>query len=71
MDSKKWASEGLAYLTMDAEVKEKFVEDKDALSILLEMPKSGDESVLYGVVTTLVNLCNAYDKQVFVLNQRR
>lgn len=62
-DVRKWAAEGLSYLTLDADVKEKLVEDKAALYALIELAKSGDQSCLYGVVTTLVNLCNAYEKQ--------
>ncbi|XP_026731290.1 protein unc-45 homolog B [Trichoplusia ni] len=62
-DVRKWAAEGLSYLTLDADVKEKLVEDKAALHALIELAKTGDQSCLYGVVTTLVNLCNAYDKQ--------
>ncbi|KAJ8954660.1 hypothetical protein NQ314_007060 [Rhamnusium bicolor] len=62
-DIGKWAAEGLSYLTLDAEVKEKLIEDKAALQALVELAKSGDQSVLFGVVTTLVNLCNAYEKQ--------
>ncbi|XP_059052848.1 protein unc-45 homolog B [Achroia grisella] len=62
-DVRKWAAEGLSYLTLDADVKEALVEDKAAIQALIELAKSGDQSCLYGVVTTLVNLCNAYDKQ--------
>lgn len=62
-DIRKWAAEGLSYLTLDAEVKEKLIEDKAALQALIELAKTGDQSVLFGVITTLVNLCNAYDKQ--------
>lgn len=62
-DLQKWSAEGLSYLTLDAEVKEKLVEDKAALQVLIDLGKSGDQSVLYGVITTLVNLCNAYEKQ--------
>ncbi|XP_015108804.1 protein unc-45 homolog B [Diachasma alloeum] len=62
-DMRKWAVEGLSYLTFDAEVKEKLVEDQQAIQAMIELAKTGDKSVLYGVVTTLVNLCNAYDKQ--------
>lgn len=62
-DMRKWAAEGLSYLTLDAEVKEKLVEDKAAITALIELAKTGDQSALYGVVTTLVNLCNAYEKQ--------
>lgn len=48
---------------MDAEVKEIVVEDKPAIKALIELAKTGDQSVLYGVITTFVNLCNAYEKQ--------
>ncbi|XP_030754839.1 protein unc-45 homolog B [Sitophilus oryzae] len=62
-DVKKWAAEGLSYLTLDAEVKEKLVSDKAALKSLVQLAQTGDQSVVYGVITTLVNLCNAYEKQ--------
>lgn len=65
-DLRKWAAEGLAYLTLDAEVKEKLVADKPALQALVELAKTEDQSVLFGVVTTLVNLCNAYEKQEII-----
>lgn len=65
-DLRKWAAEGLSYLTLDAEVKEKLIEDKPALTALIELAKTGDQSVLYGVITTLVNLCNAYEKQEII-----
>ncbi|XP_012529737.1 protein unc-45 homolog B [Monomorium pharaonis] len=65
-DMRKWAVEGLSYLTFDAEVKEKLIEDQEAVQAMIELAKTGDQSVLYGVVTTLVNLCNAYDKQEMV-----
>lgn len=65
-DIRKWAAEGLSYLTLDADVKEQLVEDKAAIQSLIELAKSGDQSSLYGVVTTLVHLCNAYEKQELV-----
>ncbi|XP_043803832.1 protein unc-45 homolog B [Apis laboriosa] len=65
-DMRKWAVEGLSYLTFDAEVKEKLIEDVEAVQAMIELAKTGDQSVVYGVVTTLVNLCNAYDKQELI-----
>ncbi|XP_046608289.1 protein unc-45 homolog B [Neodiprion virginianus] len=65
-DMRKWAVEGLSYLTFDAEVKEKLVSDKPAIKAMIELAQTGDQSVIYGVVTTLVNLCNAYDKQEII-----
>ena len=38
-DMRKWAIEGLSYLTLDAEVKEKLIEDKAALQALIEVAK--------------------------------
>ncbi|XP_053693435.1 protein unc-45 homolog B [Sabethes cyaneus] len=63
---RKFAAEGLAYLTLDADVKEKLVEDRAAIQGLIELAKTGDQSAIYGVVTTLVNLVNAYEKQEIV-----
>ncbi|XP_044739073.1 protein unc-45 homolog B [Chrysoperla carnea] len=65
-DTKRWAAEGLSYLTLDAEVKEKLIEDRPAIKALIELAKTGNQAALYGVVTTLVNLCNAYEKQEMV-----
>ncbi|XP_055540782.1 protein unc-45 homolog B [Wyeomyia smithii] len=65
-DIRKFAAEGLAYLTLDADVKEKLVEDRAAIQGLIELAKTGDQSAIYGVVTTLVNLVNAYEKQEIV-----
>jgi hypothetical protein len=38
-DMRKWAIEGLSYLTLDAEVKEKLIEDREALQSLIEVAK--------------------------------
>uniref|UniRef100_A0A1B6FDG5 Protein unc-45 homolog B n=1 Tax=Cuerna arida TaxID=1464854 RepID=A0A1B6FDG5_9HEMI len=62
-DMRRWAVEGLSYLTLDADVKEKLIEDKKAIHAMLELAKSGNQASVYPVVTTLVNLCNAYEKQ--------
>lgn len=65
-DSRRWAVEGLSYLTLDADVKEKFIQDRVALRAMIDLGKAGDQSVVFGVVTTLVNLCNAYEKKEVV-----
>ncbi|XP_015766068.1 PREDICTED: protein unc-45 homolog B-like [Acropora digitifera] len=62
MEVRKWAAEGLSFVTMDAEVKEIFLEDLEALKALLELTKAKDGSLLYGVCQTLVNLTNTFDK---------
>jgi len=38
-DMRKWAVEGLSYLTLDAEVKERLIEDHGALQALIEVAK--------------------------------
>ncbi|KAH8271223.1 hypothetical protein KR018_001620 [Drosophila ironensis] len=60
---RRFAADGLAYLTLDAECKEKLIEDKASIHALMDLARNGDQSCLYGVVTTFVNLCNAYEKQ--------
>lgn len=62
-DIKKWSAEGLAYLTLDADIKEELSEDKLAVTALVDLARNGDLSVLFGVVTTFVNLTNSYEKQ--------
>lgn len=62
-DVKRWAAEGLAFLTLDADIKETVCNDRELIDSLVQLAKSGNASVLYGVVTTFVNLTNSYDKQ--------
>ncbi|TNN50005.1 Protein unc-45 B [Liparis tanakae] len=60
---KKWAIEGLAYLTNDADVKDDFVEDEVALKAMFELAKSTDKTIIYSVACTLVNCTNCYEKK--------
>ena len=57
----KWSVEGLAFLTLDAEVKEALIASQ-AIEVLCEVPTSGEQSLLYGLSTIFVNLTNSYDK---------
>uniref|UniRef100_G1RNQ9 Unc-45 myosin chaperone A n=1 Tax=Nomascus leucogenys TaxID=61853 RepID=G1RNQ9_NOMLE len=59
--TRRWAVEGLAYLTFDADVKEEFVEDAAALKALFQLSRSEDRSVLFAVASALVNCTNSYD----------
>ncbi|KFQ57628.1 Protein unc-45 A, partial [Pelecanus crispus] len=61
--TRRWAVEGLAYLTFDADVKEEFVEDKAAMQAMFHLAKSEDRSVLYAVASPLVNCTNSYDHE--------
>ncbi|XP_037536403.1 protein unc-45 homolog B [Nematolebias whitei] len=68
IDSKtrKWAIEGLAYLTNDADVKDDFVEDELSMKAMFELAKSRDKTILYAVACTLVNCTNSYDKKEII-----
>ncbi|XP_076457084.1 protein unc-45 homolog B-like isoform X2 [Babylonia areolata] len=62
-DLGKWATEGLAYLTLDAEVKEELAADTSALKVIFDLAKNSERNMTYACVTVLVNLTNSYDKQ--------
>lgn len=64
--TRKWAIEGLAYLTNDADVKDDFVEDEPALKAMFDLAKSKDKTILYSVAATLVNCTNCYDKKEII-----
>uniref|UniRef100_A0A2K5DPH0 Protein unc-45 homolog B n=1 Tax=Aotus nancymaae TaxID=37293 RepID=A0A2K5DPH0_AOTNA len=57
----RWLLEGLAYLTLDADVKDDFVQDVPALQAMFELAETSDKTILYSVATTLVNCTNSYD----------
>ncbi|XP_055980302.1 protein unc-45 homolog A [Sorex fumeus] len=61
--TRRWAVEGLAYLTFDADVKEEFVEDTAALRALFQLSKLDERSVLFAVASALVNCTNSYDHE--------
>ncbi|KFR01261.1 Protein unc-45 B, partial [Nipponia nippon] len=64
--TRKWAVEGLAYLTFDADVKDDFVEDEPALQAMFELAKTSDKTILYSVASALVNCTNSYDTKELV-----
>lgn len=64
-DLRKWAADGLSYLTLDADVKEKLVDDEAAIKALIELTKADKaQDCAYGVVTIFVNCTNSFEKQV-------
>uniref|UniRef100_A0AAY4CWL4 Protein unc-45 homolog B n=1 Tax=Denticeps clupeoides TaxID=299321 RepID=A0AAY4CWL4_9TELE len=64
--TRKWAVEGLAYLTNDADVKDDFVEDEAAMRAMFELAKSPDKTILYAVACILVNCTNSYEKKEII-----
>jgi len=47
VDLRKWAAEGLAYLTLDADVKEDLVEDTDSLRSIVDLSKVLNSFVVF------------------------
>ena len=71
---RRWAADGLAYLTLDADVKEDLVENVPALKALFNICQCDDAHVLYSITTIFVNLSNTYqlkkaDKEMAELAQ--
>ena len=58
----RWCIEGIAFLSMDAEVKETLIKDMETISLLFSLATSKDQALLYGFTSILVNLTNSYDK---------
>ncbi|XP_024883041.1 protein unc-45 homolog B-like [Temnothorax curvispinosus] len=46
-DMKKWAVEGLSYLTFDLKIKNKLIEDQRAIRAIIEFAKTENQSILY------------------------
>lgn len=61
LDCAKWASEGLAYLSLDADVKEMVVGDKKILKVIKKLCLDGDPTVQFGLANLLVNVTNTFD----------
>ncbi|UJR26868.1 hypothetical protein I4U23_008179 [Adineta vaga] len=60
-DIRRWAADGLAYLTLDADVKEDLVDNLPAIRSLFSLCQCDDAHVLYSITTIFVNLTNTYD----------
>ncbi|XP_071651712.1 protein unc-45 homolog A-like [Temnothorax longispinosus] len=63
-DMRKWAVEGLSYLTFNIRIKKELIKDRRAVHAIIAFAKAAEnQSVLYQVDVLLVNLCSAYDKE--------
>ncbi|XP_054858696.1 protein unc-45 homolog A isoform X2 [Eublepharis macularius] len=61
--TRHWAAEGLAYLTLDADVKEELVEDHAALQALFHLARSENRTVMFAVASSMVNCTSSYDQE--------
>ena len=59
---KKWSVEGIAFISMNAEVKEALMKDQEAMKCLFSVDDVTDQAFLYGLASIFVNLTNSYDK---------
>ncbi|GMT34769.1 hypothetical protein PFISCL1PPCAC_26066, partial [Pristionchus fissidentatus] len=62
VDVRRFACEGLSYLSLDADVKEWIVEDPLLLQALLILAKSAGALCVYTLAQIYVNLTNSYEK---------
>lgn len=62
-DIRRWSADGLAYLSLDGDVKEDLANNLPALKALFNLSQSQDAHVLYSLTTIFVNLTNTYDIQ--------
>ncbi|XP_074656481.1 protein unc-45 homolog B-like [Tubulanus polymorphus] len=64
VDLRRWATEGLAYLTLDADIKEEVVNDTTAVESIIDLSKiHNNKQVQYPATQIFVNLTNSYDKK--------
>uniref|UniRef100_A0A914ZCE2 UNC-45/Cro1/She4 central domain-containing protein n=1 Tax=Panagrolaimus superbus TaxID=310955 RepID=A0A914ZCE2_9BILA len=62
VDIRRFACEGLSYLSLDADVKEWIVSDQQLLKALVSLAKSAGALCVYTVAAIYVNLTNSYEK---------
>eukprot|EP00056_Hartaetosiga_gracilis_P005802 m.89143 g.89143 ORF g.89143 m.89143 type:complete len:1024 (+) comp12287_c0_seq2:79-3150(+) len=61
-DTRKWASEGLAFLSLDADVKEFIISDENILKAVHKVCMGEDPMLQFSLANMLVNLTNSFDK---------
>lgn len=62
--SRRWAIEGLAYLTLDADVKEDLVEDKKALQAMFELAKVTPFPLFWRYTSPIILILDRYSKSL-------
>uniref|UniRef100_F1KS65 Protein unc-45 A n=1 Tax=Ascaris suum TaxID=6253 RepID=F1KS65_ASCSU len=62
VDVRRFACEGLSYLSLDADVKEWIAEDPLLLQALLSLAKTAGSLCVYTLASIYVNLTNSYEK---------
>eukprot|EP00049_Salpingoeca_infusionum_P007555 m.122848 g.122848 ORF g.122848 m.122848 type:complete len:1015 (+) comp13742_c1_seq1:230-3274(+) len=60
-DTRKWAAEGMAYLSLDADVKEYVVHDDAILKAVHAVCLGSDITLQYSLANMLVNISNSFD----------
>jgi len=62
VDIRRFACEGLSYMSLDADVKEWIVNDQALLQALVSLAKSAGALCVYTLASIYVNLTNSYEK---------
>nr|CAD2167194.1 unnamed protein product [Meloidogyne enterolobii] len=62
VDVRRFACEGLSYLSLDAEIKEQIVCDTELLKSLVELAKNAGALCVYTMAAIFMNCANAYEK---------
>ncbi|CAD5124204.1 DgyrCDS12504 [Dimorphilus gyrociliatus] len=63
VDLRRWAAEGLAFLSLNADIKEDLIEDSECIHSLISLARVQDKSSIYPISQVFTNLTNAFDKK--------
>ncbi|CAH8663585.1 unnamed protein product [Schistosoma rodhaini] len=63
LDSAHWAVEGMAYITMNADVKEEIINDGELVSALLSFPEHCQKDSSFALCSVLAHLTNSFERQ--------
>ncbi|CAH8593185.1 unnamed protein product [Schistosoma turkestanicum] len=63
LDSAHWAVEGMAYITMNADVKEEIIEDGELVSALLRFAEHCQKDSSFALCSVLAHLTNSFERQ--------
>ncbi|CAH8652718.1 unnamed protein product [Schistosoma rodhaini] len=63
LDSAHWAVEGMAYITMNADVKEEIINDGELVSALLSFAEHCQKDSSFALCSVLAHLTNSFERQ--------
>ncbi|CAH8870597.1 unnamed protein product [Trichobilharzia szidati] len=63
LESAHWGVEGMAYLSMNAEVKEEIIEDRELVTALLMFAQHCQKDTSFALCSVLAHLTNSFERQ--------